>query len=62
MCYEQKKKNKNIFYIVPCLLNIIGIVLFERLGWGIGQVGISGVLYVLYTIFVHWKRNFPRFS
>lgn len=29
---------------VPCLLNILGIILFERLGWGIGQVGTSGVL------------------
>ena len=29
---------------VPCLLNIMGIILFERLGWGIGQIGVSGVL------------------
>ena len=29
---------------VPCLLNIMGIVLFERLGWGIGHVGIRNVL------------------
>ncbi len=29
---------------VPCLLNIMGIILFERLGWGIGQQGVSGVL------------------
>merc|ERR1719384_3124176 len=28
---------------VPCLLNIMGIILFERLGWGIGNVGVSGV-------------------
>merc|ERR1719249_131793 len=28
---------------VPCLLNIMGIILFERLGWGIGQRGVSGV-------------------
>ena len=31
---------------VPCLLNIMGIVLFERLGWGIGQVGIRNVLFI----------------
>eukprot|EP01084_Bolivina_argentea_P108180 193328_1 len=31
---------------VPCLLNIMGIVLFERLGWGIGQVGIRNVLLI----------------
>ncbi len=29
---------------VPCLLNIMGIVLFERLGWGVGHVGIRSVL------------------
>eukprot|EP01083_Nonionella_stella_P270609 916500_1 len=34
---------------VPCLLNIMGIVLFERLGWGIGQVGILYVL-LIYVI------------
>merc|ERR1719295_1333920 len=28
---------------VPCLLNIMGIILFERLGWGIGQIGVGGV-------------------
>eukprot|EP01083_Nonionella_stella_P181753 652076_1 len=33
---------------VPCLLNIMGVILFERLGWGIGQVGVSGV----FAIFV----------
>jgi len=31
---------------VPCLLNIMGIILFQRLGWGIGQVGVSGVLLI----------------
>jgi len=31
---------------VPCLLNIMGIILFERLGWGIGQVGVSGVFLI----------------
>ena len=31
---------------VPCLLNIMGIVLFERLSWGIGQVGIRNVLFI----------------
>lgn len=28
--------------VVPCMLNIMGIVLFLRLGWGIGQVGVVG--------------------
>ena len=37
---------------VPCLLNIMGIILFERLGWGIGQLGVSGVLYVFVFIFI----------
>eukprot|EP00483_Globobulimina_turgida_P011314 UN11336 len=31
---------------VPCLLNIMGVILFLRLGWGIGQVGVSGVLLI----------------
>ena len=31
---------------VPCLLNIMGIVLFERLGWGIGHVGIRNVVLI----------------
>eukprot|EP00485_Elphidium_margaritaceum_P002943 CAMPEP_0202707636 /NCGR_PEP_ID=MMETSP1385-20130828/19934_1 /ASSEMBLY_ACC=CAM_ASM_000861 /TAXON_ID=933848 /ORGANISM="Elphidium margaritaceum" /LENGTH=969 /DNA_ID=CAMNT_0049366387 /DNA_START=21 /DNA_END=2930 /DNA_ORIENTATION=+ len=31
---------------VPCLLNIMGIILFERLGWGVGQLGVSGVFLV----------------
>eukprot|EP01084_Bolivina_argentea_P108181 193329_1 len=31
---------------VPCLLNIMGIILFLRLGWGIGQVGMSGILLI----------------
>ena len=46
---EDEHKNKlgtiNGCY-VPCLLNIMGIILFERLGWGIGQVGVSGVLII----------------
>lgn len=29
---------------VPCLLNILGIVLFERLGWAVGQIGIAHVI------------------
>lgn len=31
----------NIFngVIVPCLLNILGVVLFLRLGWAIGEAG-----------------------
>ena len=32
---------------VPCLLTIMGIILFERFGWGIGQVGLSGVFIML---------------
>jgi len=28
--------------VVPCMLNIMGIVLFLRLGWGIGQIGVIG--------------------
>jgi amino acid transporter len=29
--------------LVPCLLNILGIILYLRLGWAIGQVGIVGI-------------------
>eukprot|EP00301_Raphidiophrys_heterophryoidea_P001623 c10778_g2_i1.p1 GENE.c10778_g2_i1~~c10778_g2_i1.p1 ORF type:complete len:1041 (-),score=259.79 c10778_g2_i1:467-3331(-) len=29
---------------VPCMLSIIGLVLFLRLGWAIGQAGVLGVL------------------
>ena len=29
---------------VPCMLSIIGVVLFERLGWAIGQAGVWHVL------------------
>ncbi|EQC25451.1 hypothetical protein SDRG_16670 [Saprolegnia diclina VS20] len=29
---------------VPCLLNIIGVILFLRLGWAIGQAGVLGML------------------
>ena len=28
--------------VVPCMLNIMGIVLFLRLGWGIGEIGVLG--------------------
>lgn len=31
---------------VPCLLNIIGVILFLRLGWGIGQAGVEGILLI----------------
>ena len=34
---------------IPCLLNILGIVLFERLSWGIGHVGIFFVI-IIYLI------------
>ena len=30
--------------LVPCSLNIIGVILFEKLGWGIGEAGFMGVL------------------
>jgi len=29
---------------VPCLLNIMGVILFLRLGWAIGEAGVAGVL------------------
>jgi hypothetical protein len=29
---------------VPCSLNIMGIILFLRFGWGVGQAGVLGVL------------------
>ena len=29
---------------IPCCLNILGIILFQRLAWAIGQAGISGHL------------------
>ena len=29
---------------VPCMLSIIGVILFERLGWAVGQAGVIGVL------------------
>eukprot|EP01045_Picozoa_sp_COSAG04_P038348 COSAG04_NODE_10234_length_794_cov_1.129496_1_plen_111_part_10 len=29
---------------VPCVLSIIGVVLFMRLGWAIGEPGVVGVL------------------
>ncbi|TYZ63055.1 hypothetical protein PybrP1_006871 [[Pythium] brassicae (nom. inval.)] len=31
---------------VPCLLNIIGVILFLRLGWGVGQAGVLGMLLI----------------
>lgn len=31
---------------IPCLLNIIGVILFLRLGWAIGQAGVWGVLLI----------------
>ena len=45
--HEHKNKLGTINGVyVPCLLNIMGIVLFERLGWGVGQVGVKGVLII----------------
>lgn len=31
---------------MPCLLNIIGVILFLRLGWGVGQAGVEGMLWI----------------
>jgi len=31
---------------VPCLLNIMGIILFLRLGWAVGEAGVGGVLVI----------------
>ncbi|OQS06382.1 basolateral NaK(2Cl) cotransporter [Thraustotheca clavata] len=33
---------------VPCLLNIIGVILFLRLGWAIGQAGVLGMLVIFF--------------
>ncbi|RHZ25550.1 hypothetical protein DYB37_001099 [Aphanomyces astaci] len=33
---------------VPCLLNIIGVILFLRLGWAIGQAGVLGMLTIFF--------------
>ncbi|KAF0684063.1 Aste57867_23984 [Aphanomyces stellatus] len=33
---------------VPCLLNIIGVILFLRLGWAIGQAGVLGMLLIFF--------------
>jgi hypothetical protein len=33
---------------VPCLLNIIGVILFLRLGWGVGQAGVEGMLWIFF--------------
>ncbi|RHY34824.1 hypothetical protein DYB32_000620 [Aphanomyces invadans] len=33
---------------VPCLLNIIGVILFLRLGWAIGQAGVVGMLTIFF--------------
>ncbi|OQS00948.1 basolateral NaK(2Cl) cotransporter [Achlya hypogyna] len=33
---------------VPCLLNIIGVILFLRLGWAIGQAGVLGMLGIFF--------------
>ena len=33
--------------VVPCLLNIMGVILFLRLGWSVGQVGWVGCLVML---------------
>ena len=31
----------------PCLLNIMGVILFERLGWSVGQLGVGYVLLII---------------
>lgn len=33
---------------MPCLLNIIGVILFLRLGWGVGQAGVEGMLWIFF--------------
>ena len=33
----------------PCLLNILGVILFERLGWGVGQLG-AGMVMLIFVI------------
>ena len=32
---------------VPCCLNIMGIILFLRLGWGVSQAGVLGTLLII---------------
>jgi potassium/chloride transporter 9 len=32
---------------IPCCLNIMGIILFLRMGWGVGQAGILGTIAIL---------------
>ena len=32
--------------IVPCLLNILGVVLFLYLGWSIDQAGVLGTVFI----------------
>ena len=32
---------------VPCCLNIMGIILFLRLGWGVSQAGVFGTLLII---------------
>jgi len=45
--FQEKTKNQlgviNGCY-VPCLLNIMGVILFLRLGWSVGQAGVLGTL------------------
>ena len=31
---------------IPCCLNIMGVILFLKLGWGIGNVGVVGMLFI----------------
>ena len=33
---------------VPCLLNILGAVLYLRIGWAVGQMGMMGALGILF--------------
>ena len=37
---------------VPCSLNIMGIILFLRFGWGIAQAGVIGTLLIVCLCFV----------
>ena len=32
---------------IPCCLNIMGIILFLRMGWGVGQAGVLGTIAII---------------
>ena len=49
---EERTRNKlgviNGCY-VPCLLNILGAVLYLRIGWAVGMMGMMGALGILFV-------------